>query len=71
MAKVLCVLYDDPVGGYPSSYPRDGLPALERYPDDGQTLPTPERSTSPRAGCSAASPASSACAGFWRATGTG
>lgn len=41
MAKVLCVLYDDPVGGYPSSYPRDGLPALERYPD-GQTLPTPE-----------------------------
>lgn len=42
MAKVLCVLYDDPVTGYPKSYPRDGLPRLERYPD-GQTLPTPER----------------------------
>ncbi len=41
MAKVLCVLYDDPVDGYPKDYPRDGLPALERYPD-GQDLPTPE-----------------------------
>ncbi|MFL6238908.1 MAG: NAD-dependent formate dehydrogenase [Actinomycetes bacterium] len=40
MAKVLCVLYGDPVDGYPTTYPRDGLPALERYPD-GQTLPTP------------------------------
>jgi formate dehydrogenase len=41
MAKVLCVLYDDPVTGYPKSYARDGLPRIERYPD-GQTLPTPE-----------------------------
>jgi len=40
MAKVVCVLYDDPVDGYPSSYPREGLPTLERYPD-GQSLPTP------------------------------
>jgi formate dehydrogenase len=40
MAKVLCVLYDDPVDGYPKSYARDGLPELQRYPD-GQTLPTP------------------------------
>jgi len=40
MAKVLCVLYDDPVDGYPTSYARDDLPELERYPD-GQTLPTP------------------------------
>ncbi|QYN35234.1 NAD-dependent formate dehydrogenase [Pseudonocardia sp. DSM 110487] len=40
MAKVLCVLYDDPVDGYPTDYARDGLPVLERYPD-GQTLPTP------------------------------
>src|SRR3954452_6116551 len=40
MAKVLCVLYDDPVDGYPTSYPRDGLPTLQRYPD-GQSLPTP------------------------------
>src|SRR5580700_5214314 len=41
MAKVLCVLYDDPVDDYPKSYARDGLPKIERYPD-GQTLPTPE-----------------------------
>lgn len=40
MAKVLCVLYDDPVSGYPSSYPRDMIPSIQRYPD-GQTLPTP------------------------------
>jgi formate dehydrogenase len=40
MAKVVCVLYDDPVDGYPAAYPRDGLPHLDGYPD-GQTLPTP------------------------------
>ena len=40
MAKVLCVLYDDPVEGYPSEYPRDGLPKLTAYPD-GQSLPSP------------------------------
>jgi formate dehydrogenase len=40
MAKILCVLYDDPRDGYPTGGPRDGLPELERYPD-GQTLPTP------------------------------
>ena len=42
MAKVICVLYDDPVEGYPKSYARDDIPKLERYPD-GQTLPTPEK----------------------------
>jgi formate dehydrogenase len=41
MAKILCVLYDDPAGGHPTSYPRDDLPKIERYPD-GQTLPTPK-----------------------------
>ena len=30
----------DPVDGYPSSYPRDDIPELERYPD-GQTVPSP------------------------------
>jgi formate dehydrogenase len=40
MAKILCVLYDDPADGYPTSYPRDDLPKIERYPD-GQTLPSP------------------------------
>ncbi|RSM84968.1 NAD-dependent formate dehydrogenase [Kibdelosporangium aridum] len=40
MAKILCVLYDDPVDGYPATYARDDLPVISRYPD-GQTLPTP------------------------------
>ena len=42
MATVLCVLYDDPVGGYPSAYARDDIPRIERY-FDGQSTPTPER----------------------------
>jgi hypothetical protein len=25
MAKILCVLHPDPVGGYPKSYARDGM----------------------------------------------
>lgn len=41
MAKVLCVLYDDPVGGYPTAYARDNIPKLDLYPS-GQTLPTPK-----------------------------
>ena len=41
MAKILCVLYDDPVDGYPTSYPRDGVPRIEGY-FDGQTAPTPQ-----------------------------
>ena len=41
MATVLCVLYDDPVDGYPTSYARDDIPKIERYPG-GQTLPTPK-----------------------------
>src|SRR3984957_3998997 len=41
MAKVVCVLYDDPVDGYPRSYARDDLPKIERYPG-GQTLPSPK-----------------------------
>jgi formate dehydrogenase len=41
MAKVLCVLYDDPVDGYPRSYARDDIPKLDHYPG-GQTLPTPK-----------------------------
>jgi formate dehydrogenase len=40
MAKVLCVLYDDPVEGYPTTYARDSIPRIERYPS-GQTVPTP------------------------------
>lgn len=41
MAKIVCVLYDDPVDGYPKTYARDTIPKLERYPD-GQLLPTPK-----------------------------
>jgi formate dehydrogenase len=29
MAKVVCVLYEDPVTGYPGSYARDDIPAIE------------------------------------------
>ena len=40
MAKIVCVLYDDPVSGFPPKYARDDLPTLKHYPG-GQTLPTP------------------------------
>jgi formate dehydrogenase len=40
MAKVVCVLYDDPIEGYPASYARDELPRIDCYPH-GQSLPTP------------------------------
>src|ERR1700694_2186809 len=39
--KILCVLYDDPVTGYPKTYARDTIPKVERYPD-GQTTPPPQ-----------------------------
>jgi formate dehydrogenase len=42
VATVLCVLYDDPVDGYPTRYPRDEIPRIERY-YGGQTTPSPER----------------------------
>jgi len=42
MAKVLCVLYDDPVGGYPTSYALADIPKIDRYPS-GQTVPSPKR----------------------------
>ncbi|MER7834830.1 NAD-dependent formate dehydrogenase [Streptomyces sp. NPDC096040] len=41
MAKVLCVLYDDPTDGYPKTYARDDIPVIDHYPG-GQTTPTPE-----------------------------
>jgi formate dehydrogenase len=41
MATVLCVLYDDPAGGYPPAYARHGIPPIDRYPG-GQTAPTPQ-----------------------------
>ena len=38
--KIVCVLYDDPVSGFPPEYARDGIPELDHYPD-GQTMPSP------------------------------
>jgi len=39
-AKVVAVLYDDPVSGYPPKYARDNIPKITKYAD-GQTTPTP------------------------------
>jgi formate dehydrogenase len=41
MATVLCVLYDDPVEGYPPQYARDDVPKIGSY-YGGATTPTPE-----------------------------
>jgi hypothetical protein len=42
MAKVLCVLYDDPVDGMPKTYARDGIPHIAGHPG-GPTPPTPQQ----------------------------
>jgi formate dehydrogenase len=42
MAKVLAVLYPDPVDGYPPKYARDDIPKIDHYPD-GMTTPTPSK----------------------------
>ncbi|MCM5704392.1 NAD-dependent formate dehydrogenase [Larsenimonas salina] len=41
MAKIICVLYPDPVTGYPPRYARDDIPEITAYPN-GQTAPTPQ-----------------------------
>ncbi|MFF3322303.1 NAD-dependent formate dehydrogenase [Streptomyces sp. NPDC002889] len=41
MAKILSVLYPDPVEGYPPDYARDEIPVITGYPG-GQTAPTPQ-----------------------------
>jgi formate dehydrogenase len=41
VAKIVCVLFDDPIDGYPPKYARDGLPKIDHYPG-GQTVPTPK-----------------------------
>lgn len=41
MAKILCVLYPDPVTGYPPKYARDDIPVIGGYAN-GQTAPTPK-----------------------------
>ena len=39
--KILCVLYEDPVEGYPPPYARATIPEIKAYPG-GQTAPEPE-----------------------------
>ncbi|MFD3400021.1 NAD-dependent formate dehydrogenase [Kribbella sp. NPDC058693] len=41
MAKIVCVLYDDPAAGYPTSYARNDIPTIDGYPG-GQTAPSPK-----------------------------
>src|SRR5271170_2654325 len=41
MAKVLCVLYPDPVDGFPPSYARTDIPVITNYPD-GSSVPSPK-----------------------------
>ncbi len=38
--KIVCVLYEDPLEGYPPPYARPSIPVLEAYPR-GQTMPSP------------------------------
>ncbi|BBH53125.1 NAD-dependent formate dehydrogenase [Fluviispira sanaruensis] len=40
MAKILCVLFDDPIDGYPKNYARDEMPSISHY-EGGQSLPNP------------------------------
>ena len=40
--KIVLVLYDDPVTGYPKSYARDSIPTIKTYPG-GQTVPNPDK----------------------------
>jgi formate dehydrogenase len=40
VARVVCVLYDDPALGHPHAYAIDGIPRIELYAD-GQTTPSP------------------------------
>lgn len=42
MAKILCVLYPDPIGGLPKTYARDDIPEIISYPQ-GQSVPAPSR----------------------------
>jgi formate dehydrogenase len=41
MATILCVLYPDPVTGFPPEYARDDIPRIGHY-HDGQITPTPK-----------------------------
>lgn len=40
--KIIAVLYNNPMNGYPKTYARDSIPKIECYPDS-QTPPTPKQ----------------------------
>jgi formate dehydrogenase len=40
--KIIAVLYDDPITGYPPKYAREQIPEITHYPD-GQTVPNPKK----------------------------
>jgi formate dehydrogenase len=42
MATIVCVLYEDPITGYPTSYARDSIPRIDQYPG-GQSVPNPSK----------------------------
>ncbi|GIT60652.1 MAG: hypothetical protein Ct9H300mP20_04790 [Gammaproteobacteria bacterium] len=48
--KILCILYDDPKNGMPSSYPVKELPKLKKNPD-GMALPSPKEEILNRVNC--------------------
>ena len=60
MAKIIVVLYDDPVDGYPQTYARDDIPKIKPIPTGRRPLPR-KRSTSSRVNSLEAFPASWAC----------
>ena len=68
MANVLCVLYDDPVDGYPTPTPATRSRRSSATPT-ARPRRRRRRSTSRRASCWAASRASSACGRFLEARG--
>jgi hypothetical protein len=69
MAKVIAVLYPDPVDGYPKKYARDDIPKITKYPD-GQTAPTPSAIDFKPGELLGSSPANSVFASSWRRPAT-
>ena len=69
MAKVLCVLYDDPVDGYPAAYARDEIPEIDSYPGGPDDAEPARDRLHPRGAARAACRASWACAAFLEAAG--
>ena len=69
MTNIICVLYNDPVSGYPPSYARDSVPTIEQY-HGGQNTPAPEHIDFTPGELWAACRASSGCASSSRDAGT-